>query len=80
MTRKCARAGHGSMPRGVHGGPGPGHGPGPGPGGSDPAGPPPVYPTRATDRRKRPAADVPRPVGAPSRPGEPTGWHSSEAR
>ncbi|GAA5612195.1 hypothetical protein Spla01_03353 [Streptomyces platensis] len=75
MTRKCARAGHGRMPRGVRSGPGPGGS------GSEPgrAGPPPVYPTRATDR-KRPAADVPRPVGAPSRPGEPTGWHSSEAR
>lgn len=38
------------------------------------------YPTRATDRRKRPAAAVPRPVGAPSRPGEPVGWRSSEDR
>lgn len=37
------------------------------------------YPAFTADR-KRPAADVPRPVGAPRRPGEPVGWHSSEAR
>lgn len=37
------------------------------------------YPT-VTDGRKNRAAEVPRPVGAPRRPGEPFGWRSSEGR
>ncbi|MFI1303475.1 hypothetical protein [Streptomyces sioyaensis] len=42
----------------------------------DRAAPPAVYPTPTPERTSR-AADVPRPVGAPSQPGEPVGWRSS---